>query len=207
MKPKKTPERKRVVDPWPKHLLIPTIISRVFDPPVIIPILTCIGVIKSELTHRGMLAFGLLIPIFLGLPLAYFLWSLKTHHVSNWDITKRRERIVPLSILLGFLAMDTFIVSWFDNPFLLNMFFIYFLWTAGFLSITLFWKISGHTGIATLAAGLLALWFGHNFIYAFLFVPLVAWARIVRHDHTPLQVMGGIVYSLVVLAIFSSWVY
>jgi len=188
-------------------LVIPTLVSRIFDPPVIVTLLTFIGVVKSELSHRGLMTFAILIPFFLGLPLGYFLWSLKTRQVSNWDVTNRKERLVPLAALLGFLTVDLFIISFFDNPFLLNMFFVYFLWTIGFLGITFFWKISGHTGITTLAAGLLTQWFGWEFSLLFLCVPLVAWARIVRSDHTIYQVVAGVLYSLAILAIFSSWVY
>ena len=190
-----------------KTLVFATVISRIFDPPVVLSILTIIGVAASDISHRGITALFLLLPLFVGIPLAYFVWLLKTHKIHNLDVSNRKERVRPLIGLLLFLLIDIVVISLFDNPFLLNMFFLYFVWVLGFLLITLVWKISGHTGVATLAAGLLVLWFGREYLPLFVIVPVVAWARIVRHDHTILQVIAGSLYSLIILAIFSSWVY
>jgi len=188
-------------------LLVPTIVSRIIDPPFVIGLLTLIGIVKSGVTHSNLTELAVMIPVIFGLPAIYFLWSLKTHHVSNWDITNRKERIVPLIFLTLFLLLDMGIVSFFDYPSLFNMFLLYFLWNLGFLSITLFWKISGHTGIATLALGLLCVWFGFWLWPLFGLIPLVAWARIVRHDHSVAQVVVGVLYSASILAFWYSLVY
>ena len=183
---------------------VQTIISRIFDPPIIIALLTIVAVFLSDLSKRGIIFFTFLLPFLFGLPLGYFLWKLKTHQVSNWDITNRKERIVPLLAFLAFLVLDIIAVSILDNPFLLNVFVLYFLWVLGFFLVTLFFKISGHTGIATLAAGLSILWFGSLAWPAFLIVMVVAWARVTRGDHTILQAAVGIIYSLIILEVWTS---
>lgn len=188
-------------------LLVPTIVSRIIDPPIVIALLTIIGIIKSEFTNLNITELFVMVPVVFGLPIIYFLWTLKSHLVSNWDITNRKERIVPLTFLTFFLALDMALMSFFQNQFLLQMFMLYFLWTLGFLVITLFWKISGHTGIATLALGLLTIWFGPWVLPFFILIPLVAWARIVRHDHTLAQVTTGVLYSSTILAFWYTLVY
>jgi putative transposase len=186
----------------PKPYLIQTIISRVFDPPVMIALLTILAVSLSDLSRRGVIFFTFLLPFMFGLPLAYFVWKLKTHQVTNWDLTNRKERIYPLLAFLGFLLVDIVIVSVLDNPFLLNVFVLYFLWMLGFFLVTLLFKISGHSGITTLAAGLLILWLGWSFWPVLLAIPLVCWARVTRKDHTILQVVAGVIYSLVILRVW-----
>jgi hypothetical protein len=182
---------------------IQTIISRVFDPPIVIMLLTVYAVLQSTISKQGIMVFTLCIPFLFGIPLAFLVWKLKTHKVSNWDISNRKERIVPLMALLGFLLLDIIIVAIFHNVFLLNLFILYFLWVFGFFVITLVWKISGHTGITTLAAMLLYKWMGPQAWYVFLAIPLVAWARISRKDHTWLQAVAGIMYSVIIVEVWS----
>lgn len=194
------PKKKKEVVHFNYH--VQTLISRVFDPPIIIGLLTVLAVSLSDLSRRGMVFFTFLLPFLFGLPLAFFVWKLKTHQVSNWDVTKRKERIIPLLAFLGFLLIDIVAVSVLDNPFLLNIFVLYFLWMLGFFLITLVFKISGHTGIATLGAGLLFNWFGWIALPAFFIVLLVAWARVSRGDHTFIQAVVGILYSLILLEVW-----
>jgi membrane-associated phospholipid phosphatase len=190
-----------------KHLFIPTVVSRVLDPPILLSILTMIGVFKSDISQKGFVVLGILLPLFSGVPLVFFFWLLKTRRIHDIDISNRKERIGPLLGLLVLFLIDIIVISFFDNPFLLHMFFLYFFWTLGFFLITLFWKISGHTGVLTLAGGMLVQWFGSFVLALFPLILLVAWARVVRKDHTPLQVFAGALYSLIILAIFSYWVY
>lgn len=186
----------------PKPYLIQTVISRVFDPPVIIALLTVLAVSLSDLSHQGILFFVLLLPVMFGLPLAYFIWKLRTRQVTNWDITNRKERIYPLLTFLGFILVDIVLVSWLDNPFLLNVFVLFFLWILGFFFITLLFKISGHSGMTTLAVGLILQWFGWSVWPVILAIPLVCWARVTRKDHTVFQVVAGVVYSLLILQVW-----
>ena len=181
---------------------LPTIISRVFDPPVILTFLTFVAVFISGLHGRAFFLALLLTAVTVILPVFYLLWKIKTHHITNWDMSKRIERIKPLFFLLGFICVDAVIISFFRNAFLSKLILLYFLWTLGFFLVTCFWKISGHTGIASLAACLYFSWFGIQ-AWPFVFIIfLVSWARWVRKDHTLLQILVGIIYSFIV---FSFW--
>ncbi|MCX8008975.1 MAG: hypothetical protein N3A54_04725 [Patescibacteria group bacterium] len=182
---------------------ISKVISRLFDPPVILSILTLAGILKSGIISRGIEMFIFLCILFIAPPFVFFLWLLKTRRIHDIDVSKRKERITPLVGILFFLFLDCVIVFFLQNFFLVEMFMIYTIWIVGFLIITLFWKISGHTGVATLAVGMLIQWFGWYASIGFLTVPVIAWARVVGRNHTRLQVVGGIVYSLCILLIFS----
>lgn len=182
---------------------ISKVISRVFDPPVILSTLTLAGILKSGIISQGIEIFVFLVIFFIAPPFIFFLWLLKTRRIHDIDVSKRKERITPLVGILFFLFLDCMIVFFLQNAFLLEMFMIYTIWIVGFLIITLFWKISGHTGAATLAAGMLIQWFGWYASIGFLTVPVIAWARVVGRNHTRLQVVGGVVYSLCILLIFS----
>jgi hypothetical protein len=180
---------------------LPTIISRIFDPSIILPALTLLAVSKSGDNHPAfwILAGGMVV-----LPLLYFLYKLASHEISNIDISDRKQRIKPLLAMTGFLLVDIIIISLFNNAFLLHLFELYFLWVLGFLGITLFWKISGHSGVSTLAYCLLLQWFGFG-VWPFVFVVfLVSWARVARRNHTLLQVSAGIIYSILIFGLWTA---
>jgi membrane-associated phospholipid phosphatase len=155
----------------------------------------------SQSGINGPVLWGLAIGM-IALPVLYFIHKLTTHEISNLDISNRKERIRPLMAMAGFILIDIIILSFLNNTFLLQLFQLYFLWILGFLGITIFWKISGHSGVATLAWCLLLGWYGRE-MWPFIFiVSLVSWARVVRRDHTLLQVIAGIIYSI---TIFGLW--
>lgn len=184
-----------------------TIFSRVFDPPILFLVVTGIGIGKSGILNNPWVFVLLFILIVFGLPCVFLLFLLKKRYIHAIDIPSRQERILPILGLLLFFVFDIVIVALFDNIFLLQLFSTYAVWLVGFLSITMLWKISGHTSVAVFSLGLLARWFGSVILIGWVFVPLIAWARVIRRDHTIPQVIAGILYSLVILAITSIWLY
>lgn len=180
-------------------VLVATWISHIFDPAIILLFLTVLVIIKSNLSRSGVFAVLLLIPLFLGIPLGYLLWKLKTGEIHDWEITKRKERIKPFLVMLGSLLIDVIIVYFLNNQFLLNFTVFLFFWMLGFLGITLYWKISGHSSINMLAALLLTHWFGLSYWPIFFIVAAVTWARVAKKSHTPWQVVAGLAYSSVIV--------
>lgn len=179
------------------------IISRIFEPPVVMGIIVTLAALKSGLSGTDLIRFLLILYIFiLGLPVFLFIWLLKTGRVSDWDMKKRKERIVPLFAMLGLVAADIGIVSYFGNATMLMLFIFFFIWLLGFFLITLFFKISGHTSVATLAAGLLFYWYGMPAVLLFFIPPLVGWARVAGKRHTPNQVIAGAAYSTAMVYVY-----
>ncbi len=179
-------------------------LSRLFDPTVVFSALTVVAAQKSIFDQHQLVLFLLVYFILILAPPVLIMYSLiRSKKVTNWDVSNRRQRIKVLSGLLGFLLIDCLLVWHFGNPFLVRMYALFFVWFLGFYVITIKWKISGHTGVMTLAVGLLYIWYGQVVLPAALLIPLIAGVRVNRRNHTVVQVVGGVVYSLVVLFFYS----
>lgn len=173
---------------------IATIISRIFEPVVMFSAITIIGAWSSLSSEKLPLFFALLVAA-IALPLGLLVWSLKTGRISNWDMTNRKERIGPLSTMLVLMIFYTIGVSFLGSALLTQLFISFIMWVVGFLLVTTKWKISGHSSVAALAVGHIILWFGWAYWPVLFIVPTVAWARVVRKDHTIAQVIAGAIYS------------
>lgn len=179
------------------------IISRLFDPIVVVVPLVYAAVSKSTLSIPAREAF--LVVFWLGMvapPVVLLMWAIRKKVISDWDVGVRSQRVKALAVLLVLAVFNLFLVEVFGDPFLLTLALFFVAWLAGFFLITLRWKISGHTGVNTLVIGLITLWFGMRYGLLFLLVPLVGWARVVGRNHTLAQAVGGIVYSMAFLGIY-----
>lgn len=160
---------------------IATLISRIFDPFVMLAVLF------------GLLFYqtAIFVPAFLSMIiLPFFLFTLawKTKFISNWDVSDRRERPKVLWTILAIEVVSSILLKTttaFPELFVL----------LGFTVITYFWKISGHAMAAALTTGTVVANFGWAWWPVLLIVPLVSWARVVRRDHTIGQVVAGALYS------------
>lgn len=181
-------------------------ISRIFDPLILISILGVIAFIKifpSELLSRFLFVFffGMIVP-----PVTLLVWAIKTHRVSNWDVSSRRQRINVFGVFICFVLADLFFVKMFGNDQLLTFFYFLTVWFLGFYLITVFWKISGHLAIATLFFLLILRWFGVSWWPVIFIIPLVGWARIKSKNHSLSQVIAGVLYSLFITLLLDSWI-
>lgn len=187
----------------PANHRIATVITRIFDPFVNLSVVTIVGIFQSTLTTESkyrllaIFLFGILAP-----PLLLFKWAVDRKHVGNWDLTDRRDRIIPMVALLVLLSIDFVVVRQFIDAFLASLFGLYVVFIIGLLVVTLFWKISGHSATIALATGLLVLWLGMPVYPLLVLVPVVAWSRVIRQNHTPAQVVGGAIYGWAVVFFF-----
>jgi len=176
-----------------------TVISRVFEPLLIWLIAVSLAIGKSGLpAPRAMLLVSLMIALLL-LVVLLLLRAIKTKRITGWDVSDRRERVQALAWFSVFVLIYLTLVYFLGNPFLFKMFLFYTAWFAGFFLITLFYKISGHVGMLTLVVGLMLREYGWRWWPVILTVPLLAWARVVRRNHTVGQVIAGFAYSLIIL--------
>lgn len=177
---------------------IATIISRIFEPVVILTVLILIVLTKSGLEGYAFYRF---IAIFFFLmvlpPMALLVWAVQTKKISNWDIGDRRQRVHALALFLLFQLFNVVLTWIFGNAYLLQIILLFCFWFLGFFLITLFWKISGHSGITTLGSLFMIQWFGVVWWPVLFSIPMVSWARVVRRDHTVGQVIAGVLYSLI----------
>jgi membrane-associated phospholipid phosphatase len=179
----------------PKVLVLPPIISRMFEPIAILTVIAFVGSIKAGLDRSALVAFALFLVVSMVIPVVLFLRWKRTVRGITWDLPDRHRRIKPLLVLTLLLGANTLFISFWHNTTLTMIFLVFLVWIVGFTLITIGWKISGHCGGVALASGLLIRWFGASWWPVLLAVPLVGWARVAGKNHTVAQVVVGALYS------------
>lgn len=174
------------------------IVSHLLDPLWVMPAVTILNAYE-----RGFMVTLVLMVFMLGIPLSLRLLYKREY---TWDISTRADRPMAIAILLIILGLVNITVAalW-GNSSLISLLVLYELWMAGFLVISLFWKISGHAGGIALATGLVILWYGWAWWPIFLLVPLIGWARVVTKNHTIAQVIAGTAYSFLFIVAYEAW--
>lgn len=133
----------------------------------------------------------------------FVLWCYATDRITDLDMSVRSERATLFGVFIMFYFTGT-VVLWISHaPALLVATMAgYTLNTTLVGLITRWWKISTHaTGIAAPIVVLLA-HFGPAPLPLLLLIPLVGWARLYLHAHTPLQVIAGTVLGAGSVLIF-----
>ena len=152
------------------------------------------GVIGWNLVFMMIILFcTLILP-----PAILLLWAVKTKRISNWDISDRKQRVRALLIFACFLILDYFVVQSIGTSLMSKIFIALLFLFSGFLAITLFWKISGHMTNATFIISLLLYWYGVSVLPLVLILPILAWSRVALKRHTMGEVIGGVVYPIMV---------
>ena len=135
----------------------------------------------------------------------------KSNIISNINLHKRKERIVPTIITLCYyFAFYYFLrrIEGLDKAIFSGMFGGYFALTLA-LIITSYWKISLHTlGISTLTGLFLGItqvkFLDHSLIIILLFIliGIMGSSRLILKRHTPNQVYAGGLLGLIIPYIF-----
>jgi hypothetical protein len=170
-----------------------------------LPIFLVLGVVSEKSMPAalgkisGVLWALLLYFVVTGIPLAYLLVGKKRGWVSDLELTNREER--PRFILVS-LSSDglALLLLWLGKgPQLLWLIILTYLFLAIVMfSISSFWKISIYmAGVGGFSTALVLV-FGLPAAWAFLSLPLVAWARLHRRKHTPAQLLAGAVVGMTV---------
>jgi hypothetical protein len=173
-----------------------TLISRIFDPFLVLATVVIAVVFQSTLASQARIYFLLILVGVMLLPPVLFLYiAIKMKRISDWDVSKREQRPMAMLILffLGFINIIT--VQKFGDPGLVHLFIQFQMWLVGFMMITFFWKISGHASVMALATGIIITIFGWSWWPVLFLVPIISVVRVLRKDHTVLQVIMGAIYS------------
>jgi len=181
-------------------------VSILFDSSVLsIPIFLAFGWIDAGVSGLGW-AF-LILAIVTGFPLAYLVIGIKRGWVSDMELTKRSERPRFILISLASDVLALLLLYFLHGPHLLSLIVLtYFFLAISMLTISSFWKISMHmAGVGGFSTALLFV-FGIPAIWAFLSLPLVAWARLHRRKHTPAQLLAGAMAGALVTILIFGWI-
>jgi membrane-associated phospholipid phosphatase len=135
------------------------------------------------------------------MPFVFVVFLYKKKLITDLHVPRREDRLKPLlvsnvSYLLGYFVF--FILK--APVYLKALFFTSFLTTVLLTIITSFWKISFHTSWITFTSITYYVFFGKWMLFIFLFVPLVAWARVKIKRHTVSQVIAGSLITFITAA-------
>lgn len=172
-------------------------ISYLFEPMVVIYVLALLGGLNAKLVGTSFFVYLMSVSILVGSVVLMRLFFAKKDH-TNWDVSERKKRIMPLLFLSVFVFIQYVLVRSFGNEVLTSLFFTLFIWNIGFFLITLKIKLSGHLSILTLAVGQLIVWYGNGALWLVLLIPLLSWSRVYLKRHTTGEVIAGICYSIIV---------
>lgn len=140
--------------------------------------------------------------ILTGIPLAYIKIGMRRGWVSDWELTHRgeRPRFIAVSFSSDLLALVVLGVG--GAPHLLWVLALVYA-TLGLTMFTIsnFWKISLHMVGVSGFSTLLIYAFGTGIGWVFLSLPLVAWARLQRKKHTPMQLVAGSLGGMAITAL------
>ena len=169
------------------------IVSWVFDGSVLaLPVFIAASFYKMNDFSRMMPSFLVAIFFIALLPYTLILILYKSGKLSELQMPKRKERLLPLlavnlSIFTGFLILT------FTSPgnVLKTVYMVYILGLPSLSIITLFYKISFHASYITMFSITYIMIFGKWAIFTLLLIPVVCWSRVHLKRHTPGQVLLG----------------
>lgn len=172
-------------------------ISVVFSP-FLVPIATAIGVVQTHAAPQDIPRWiGIIVLFVTVLPALSIATMVRFAKVSDLHLKNREERFLPLCCTLVSMIVGTFLlyqlgaareIVWAGIAYIAN--------SIVFFVITLMWKISFHSSVATGCVTVLVMLVNPQFGWLFLLIPLIAWARVYRKRHTLLQTVVGAVLAV-----------
>lgn len=167
-------------------------ISRIFDPVVEIPILLSASVylvLTNGLRWRFLL---LLLLIDAVLPALYMVIGLLKGYITDWDMTKRRERYGLYFFTIMTHLFGVVLAYFLGKTILFEILLVFWLLAVIFGIVTLFWKISIHAGTNAALVAFFNHYYGwSNYWWLILVLIVVMWSRIEIKKHTLAQVSLG----------------
>ena len=134
--------------------------------------------------------FGILIALLL--PFGYLLRQVRKGHVTDHHVGLRTQRPrILLVFFLGVLVTLVVLLAVGSPPELIALIGASLVGLVVALTITFFWKISIHAGVAAGITTIFVILFGPWMLLMAPLVMAVGWARVRLGDHTAMQVAAG----------------
>jgi len=132
----------------------------------------------------------------------------KIGRVSDYNITFREQRFLPLLVMVGVNALGYEVMLQLDPPRIFTGILLFnAVNTVLILLITLQWKISIHLLTLTSSVALLFIQFGSPVLWLLLLVPVLMWSRIYLKAHTFMQTLiGGGIGFLIMYVELTWWI-
>jgi membrane-associated phospholipid phosphatase len=127
--------------------------------------------------------------------------GIRRGRLSDRHLSLREQRPVMMIIGLASVSIGLLVMAWLDAP--RELFALVAAMVAGVgvaLAISSFWKISIHAACAAGTVAILVIVFGAAMLLWAPVIVAICWARVIRRDHTVLQVVAGVVVGATVAA-------
>ena len=167
-------------------------VTEVLAPIVQIVVVTLVVSLHAGGFPRGLL-LGLVAVLFAGgIPFTVLMVGIRLGRFSDRHVTRREERpaiftVGPVSVVVGFLVMRSLDAP----PAIYALVVAMVAGVAVTVAVSLFWKISVHTGCAGGSVAVLAILVSPWLVLLAPLVVLVAWSRVVVEHHSVGEVVAG----------------
>ncbi|RGD61673.1 hypothetical protein DR950_31495 [Kitasatospora xanthocidica] len=112
--------------------------------------------------------------------------------VADRHVGRRQRRLTLFPLIMGSVLLSFAVMIGLDAPAdLTALVLAMFASLVPILVITVWWKVSVHTAVATGAVVCLAIALGPLWLLLGALVPLIGWSRVVLRDHTAAQTAVG----------------
>ncbi|GAB3674846.1 phosphatase PAP2 family protein [Saccharopolyspora tripterygii] len=176
------------------------VLTEVFAPWVIVVLLPL--AVAWQATHRVLpaLGWGLLVAATSSiLPMGVIVWGARTGRWDSHHVRDRAGRAVPFLALIVMSLVGLGLLVALGAPWsliALDIAMIGSLFVTG--AITVWWKVSMHSAVASGAVVILALLYHPAWWALMVLVAAISWSRVQIRDHTTAQVTGGAIIGAAV---------
>ncbi len=138
-------------------------------------------------------------------PMLYVFWLYATDRISDLEMSVRTEREMVFTAFVIFDVLGAAALWLAHAPRLMIAAMLgYLVSTLIVQYITRYWKISTHAIGITAPLAALVLIYGRQPLPFMVLIPMVCWARVYLHAHTPMQVMAGVALAIATTGFFFS---
>lgn len=186
-----------------------TLISWVISPVVVAPAVYLFIVMLGYAGYPRHLSWFVVLFVSATIAPMMLIYGLKkTGKVSDYNITFREQRFLPLLVLAGVNFLGYELMKQLGSPrFLSGILFFNAVNTVFILLVTLQWKISIHLFSLTSSIALAFLQFGAPALLLLFAVPFLMWSRMFLKAHNFMQTLvGSVIGFFLMYAEFKWWI-
>lgn len=174
-------------------------ISRLLGPSPLVIILWFVVAIRSGIGFwKAIWVYPIIFIFSIGIPLLITTYLVATKRVSDIDWSKIEDRnrfLFPITIAALFILVILIYFLTDSTTFHLSLVLAAVILTTTFVTAVLKYKISAHMVLASLTFGGINLYFHLQFLWLYLLLIPIAWARYILKKHTVDQLVAGTVLS------------
>jgi len=184
--------------------ILASFISWLFEPMIVLFVLCMLAGWHYGLTGWAMSTYSVYVSVFTIL-IGVTRYILAKRSKTNWDLSDRKKRVMPLFVLTGIFCANLAVINLFGIDSLVRYFGLWLVSIIGFSVLTTRIKISGHLSVLTMAVATIIAWYGIWTAPILVIIPLVSWSRIALGRHTQVEVVGGIMYAVLMVLLGNAW--